>query len=173
MNLAHEFQDYGPNVWGITASDSAKGYLAWGGPPRDPDIDGTVVPSAAGGSLMFTPELATTALHTMHERWGRTIYGKYGFVDAFNPKSNWTDTDVIGINAGIILLSAENMRSGAIWRWFMQNREIPRALDRIGLVRYKKASTMRRRQVLSEIPRLPSQKATHSPWLNSSVTMFS
>lgn len=173
INLAHDFPDYGPNVWGITASDSAKGYLAWGGPPRDPDIDGTIVPSAAGGSLMFTPELATTALHTMHERWGRTIYGKYGFVDAFNPKTNWTDTDVIGINAGIILLSAENMRTGAIWRWFMANREVPRALDRIGLVRYKKASTMRRRQMLSEFPLLPSQKATDSPWLNSSLTMFS
>jgi hypothetical protein len=145
MTLAHEFPAYGPNVWGITASDSAKGYLAWGGPPRDPDIDGTIVPSAAGGSLMFTPELATTALRTMHERWGSKIYGKYGFVDAFNPKTNWTDTDVIGINAGIILLSAENMLTGDVWRWFMQNREIPRALDRIGLVRYRKATTTRRR----------------------------
>jgi hypothetical protein len=132
INLAHEFPAYGPNVWGITASDSAKGYLAWGGPPRDPDIDGTIVPSAAGGSLMFTPELATTALTTMNERW-KGIYGKYGFVDAFNPKTGWIDTDVIGINAGIILLSAENMRTGKVWRWFMANREIPRALDRVGL----------------------------------------
>jgi hypothetical protein len=134
MNLAHEFPHFGPNVWGITASDSAKGYLAWGGPPRDPDIDGTIVPSAAGGSLMFTPELSTTALRTMREQWGTRIYGRYGFVDAFNPELGWTDTDVIGINAGIIMLSAENMRSGNVWRWFMQNREILRALDRIGLV---------------------------------------
>ncbi|HVF23402.1 MAG TPA: glucoamylase family protein [Pyrinomonadaceae bacterium] len=132
MNLVHDFPAYGPNVWGITASDSAKGYLAWGGPPRDPDIDGTIVPSAAGGSLMFTPELATTALRTMHERWPR-IFGRYGFVDAFNPKTGWTDTDVIGINVGIILLSAENMRSGSVWRWFMHNPEFPPALDRIGL----------------------------------------
>ncbi|HKS09731.1 MAG TPA: glucoamylase family protein [Pyrinomonadaceae bacterium] len=155
MNLAHDFPDYGPNVWGITASDSAKGYLAWGGPPRDPDIDGTVVPSAAGGSLMFTPELATTALRTMNERWGRTIYGKYGFVDAFNPKTKWTDTDVIGINAGIILLSAENMRTGAIWRWFMQNREIPRALDRVGL-----RSRSPQRQGVS-LPATERDKANH------------
>ncbi len=133
INLAHEFPAFGPDVWGITASDSAKGYLAWGGPPRDPDIDGTVVPSAAGGSLMFTPELSTRALETMHSRYGSKIYGKYGFVDAFNPKTGWTDTDVIGINAGIILLSAENMRTGNIWRWFMQNREILTALSRINL----------------------------------------
>ena len=149
MNLSHEFPAFGPNVWGITASDSAKGYLAWGGPPRDPDIDGTVVPSAAGGSLMFTPELATTALHTMYERWGKTIYGRYGFVDAFNPNTGWTDTDVIGINAGIVLLSAENMRSGNVWRWFMLNREIPLALDRVGLksrYRRRRTGSLRARQ---------------------------
>jgi hypothetical protein len=121
-------------LWGITASDSAKGYLAWGGPPRDPDIDGTLVPSAAGGSLMFTPELATRALQTMHDTYGAKIYGKYGFVDAFNPKTGWTDTDVIGINAGIILLSADYSRSGNIWRWFMMNREISLALNRVGLM---------------------------------------
>src|SRR6185436_12744083 len=75
----------------------------------------------------------TRALQTMHDTYGEKIYGKYGFVDAFNPKIGWTDTDVIGINVGIILLSAENMRTGNVWRWFMRNREIPRALDRIGL----------------------------------------
>jgi hypothetical protein len=132
MNLSHDFPAFGPDIWGITASDSAKGYLAWGGPPRDPDIDGTVVPSAAGGSLMFTPELSTRALETIYSRYGSKTYGKYGFVDAFNPRTGWTDTDVIGINAGIILLSAENMRTGNIWRWFMLNREIPTALRRAG-----------------------------------------
>src|SRR5215813_2700797 len=143
INLAYEFPAYGPNVWGITASDSAKGYLAWGGPPRDPDIDGTIVPSAAGGSLMFTPELSTRALRTMREKYGEKIYGKYGFVDAFNPKTSWVDTDVIGINVGIILLSAENMRTGNIWRWFMQNREIPLALERVGLLKYAKPFSRR------------------------------
>jgi hypothetical protein len=93
------------------------------------------VPSAAGGSLMFTPELATTALRTMREKYGEKIYGKYGFVDAFNPKIGWLDTDIIGINAGIILLSAENMRTGNVWRWFMQNPEIPLAMNRVGLNR--------------------------------------
>jgi hypothetical protein len=137
INLSHEFPGYGPNVWGITASDSAKGYLAWGGPPRDPAIDGTVVPSAPGGSLMFTPELALLSLRTMREKFGERIYGRYGFVDAFNPNTGWVDSDVIGINVGIILLSAENMRSGNVWRWFMRNGEIPRAMDRVGLVRYK------------------------------------
>jgi hypothetical protein len=143
MNLSHDFPAYGPDVWGITASDSAKGYLAWGGPPRDPDIDGTIVPSAAGGSLMFTRELSTRALRTMQEKYGTRVYGKYGFVDAFNPQIGWIDTDVIGINVGIILLSAENMRTGNIWRWFMQNRELPIAMQRVGLAKYRQATAMR------------------------------
>ncbi|HKY29850.1 MAG TPA: glucoamylase family protein [Pyrinomonadaceae bacterium] len=142
INLAHQFPGFGPNVWGITASDSAKGYLAWGGPPHDPAIDGTVVPCAAGGSLMFTPEHSVAALRTMREKWGERIYGKYGFVDAFNPNNGWVNPDVIGIDVGITLLSAENMRTGNIWRWFMRNREIPRAMQRIGLLKYEKRSNL-------------------------------
>jgi hypothetical protein len=138
INLAHEFPAFGPNMWGISASDSAKGYLAWGGPPRDPEIDGTVVPSAAGGSLMFTPELSVAALRAMKDRYGEKIYARYGFVDAFNPKTGWTDSDVIGINAGIILLSAENARTGNVWSWFMRNVEIPRALRLVELRPYQK-----------------------------------
>lgn len=136
VDLSHAFPAFGPDMWGITASDSEKGYLVWGGPPVDRDIDGTLVPSAAGGSLMFTPVESTAVLQAMHSRYGAKIYGKYGFVDAFNPASGWIDRDVIGINVGILLLSAENMRSGAIWKWFMKNSEIPVAMNRIGLVPY-------------------------------------
>ncbi len=146
INLSREFPAYGPNVWGISASDSAKGYLAWGGPPRDPAIDGTIVPCAAGGSLMFTPELSVAALRTMYEKFGNRIYGKYGFVDAFNPGTGWVDTDVIGIDVGIILLSAENMQTENVWKWFMRNPEIPRAMQRVGLVKYYKQSSPRLRK---------------------------
>jgi len=135
LTLAHEFPGYEANVWGISASDSAKGYLAWSGPPRDPAIDGTVVPNAAGGSLMFTPELSVAALRTMQKKFGDRIYGRYGFVDAFNPNTAWVNPDVIGIDVGIIMLSAENARSGSVWRWFMRNVEIPLAMEKVGLVK--------------------------------------
>jgi hypothetical protein len=136
LTLSKEFPGYEENVWGITASDSVKGYLAWGGPPRDPAIDGTVVPSAAGGSLMLTPDVSVAALRTMREKYGQRAYGIYGFVDAFNPNSGWVDSDVIGINVGIVLLSAENLRTGNVWGWFMRNREIPQAMEAIGLHKY-------------------------------------
>jgi hypothetical protein len=135
IDLSKEFPGYSDNMWGITASDSAKGYVAWGGPPRDQSIDGTVVPSAAAGSLMFTPDICLAAVLEMRTKPGGSIWGRYGFVDAFNPNTGWVDKDVIGINAGITLLSSENLRTGNVWRWFMRNAEIPRAMQSVGLVK--------------------------------------
>lgn len=131
LDLGKEFPGYTENMWGITASDSAKGYVAWGGPPRHKAIDGTVVPCAAAGSLMFTPDISPPALREMRSKFGDKIYGKYGFVDAFNPNNGWVDKDVIGIDIGITLLSAENLRSGHVWRWFMKNSEIRKTLDKL------------------------------------------
>lgn len=133
LSLSNEFPGYTENVWGITASDSQKGYVAWGGPPRHKAIDGSVVPAAAAGSLMFAPDITLPALREMHRKFGTRIYGRYGFADAFHPTSGWVNPDVIGIDLGITLLSAENLRSGRVWRWFMQNPEIPAALDRAGV----------------------------------------
>ncbi|HEV3468118.1 MAG TPA: glucoamylase family protein [Pyrinomonadaceae bacterium] len=133
LDLSKEFPGYTEDVWGVTASDSDEGYVAWGGPPRHPDIDGTVVPCAAGGSLMFAPDIALAALRAMKEKFGARVYGRYGFTDAFNPNNGWTNPDVIGIDLGITLLSAENLRTGRVWEWFMSNEEIPRAMRMVGL----------------------------------------
>lgn len=132
LDLRPEFPGYSENVWGLTASDSMKGYVAWGGPPRHPAIDGSVVPCAAAGSLMFAPEITLPALREMHRRFGARIYGRYGFADAFHPTTGWVNPDVIGIDVGITLLSAENLRNGAVWRWFMENEPIRRAMARTG-----------------------------------------
>lgn len=135
LRLAREFPGYTANVWGITASDSRKGYVAWGGPPRHEAIDGSVVPCAAAGSLMLAPDITVPAVREMRQRFGDRIYGRYGFADAFHPGDGWVNPDVIGIDLGITLLSAENLRTGRVWRWFMQNTEIPSAMERAGLAR--------------------------------------
>jgi hypothetical protein len=137
LTLATEFPGYSENIWGITASDSKKGYVAWGGPPRNKAIDGTVVPAAAAGSLMFTPDITVSALRAMHRTFGDRIYGRYGFTDAFHPTDGWVNPDVIGIDLGITLLSAENLRTGNVWMWFMKNPEIVRALERAGVRQYQ------------------------------------
>lgn len=133
IDLAKKFPGYSENVWGITASDSAKGYVAWGGPPLDPRVDGTVVPCAAAGSLMFTPDICVPALRTMKDKFGSRIWGHYGFTDAFHPTNGWTNPDVIGIDVGITLLSAENMVTGNVWKWFMADRRMRAALARAGV----------------------------------------
>jgi hypothetical protein len=128
-------KSYTADLWGVSASDSANGYVAWGGPPAHRRIDGTLVPNAAAGSLMLTPDICLPALRAMRERFGAVAYDRYGFADAFNPTTGWVDSDVIGIDVGITLLSAENLRSERVWRWFMANAEVPAALERAGFER--------------------------------------
>jgi hypothetical protein len=119
LDLRGTFPGYEENVWGLTSSDAATGYVDWGGPPVggvvDARINGTVVPCAAAGSLPFVPGDCTAALREMHARWGDRIYGPYGFADAFNPVTGWVGADVIGIDQGITLLMAENRRTGLVW----------------------------------------------------------
>ncbi|MFB3828055.1 MAG: glucoamylase family protein [Bryobacteraceae bacterium] len=133
MDLSKEFPGYSEDIWGVTSSNSATGYKAWGGPPRHKAINGTVVPCAAAGSLMLAPDICLPALKAMKERYGDRIWGRYGFTDAFDPASGWASPDVLGLDLGITLLSAENLRSGFLWKWFMRNPEIPKAMRLAGM----------------------------------------
>jgi hypothetical protein len=132
VGLHSRFPDYSDSLWGITASDSSKGYVVWGGPPAMGPIDGTVVPCAAGGSLPFLPQDTMRVLHTMRRRFGKHAWQRYGFVDAFNPLTGWFDKDVIGIDLGITAIMAENARSGFVWETFMKNACAQRGMDRAG-----------------------------------------
>ena len=135
LELAKQFPDYSDDLWGITASDSEKGYVIWGGPPEVGPIDGTVVPSASAGSLPFLPQPVMRVLRTMKSRYP-AAWSKYGFVNSFNPLKNWYDGDVVGIDTGITMLMAENARSGFVWNTFMQNPEAKRGMERAGFKAY-------------------------------------
>lgn len=132
-DLAKEFPGYTENIWGITSSSSPTGYRAWGGPPRHSTIDGSVVPCAAGGSLMLTPDICIPAMHAMKAKYGDKIWGKYGFADAFNPQTGWVSTDTLGLDVGMTLLAAENLRTGNLWNWFMANPEPQKAMKLAGI----------------------------------------
>lgn len=132
LELGKQFPDYSDDLWGITASDSQQqGYVVWGGPPATGPIDGTVVPSAAGGSLPFLPGPTLRVLKNIRNKYP-SAWSKYGFVNAFNPLKNWYDTDVIGIDTGIILLMAENLRTGFVWETFMKSPEAQHGMERAG-----------------------------------------
>jgi hypothetical protein len=132
LSLASQFSDYSDNLWGITASDYASGYTAWGGPPAQGPIDGSVVPCATGGSLPFVYADCIRVLRTIRGTYGTKAWGLYGFVDAFNPLTGWYDADVLGIDLGITMLMAENQRSGLVWNTFMKNAEPVAAMQKVG-----------------------------------------
>ncbi len=156
------WRDYGPNVWGLTASDGPlDSTLAVDGRPRtfhtywargagadELNDDGTVAPTAAGGSIAFAPEVVVPALVHMRRRYGAPLFGRYGFVDAFNPTLRaagvpvrhgrvvpgvgWFDTDYLGIDQGPILLMLENQRSELVWRLMRESPYVVRGLCRAG-----------------------------------------
>ena len=132
LNLRDRFPRFSEELWGITASDSAQGYVAWGGPPALGKLDGTLVPCAAGGSLPFLPKETVRVLRVMRERFGDRTWKRYGFVDAFNPHTDWFNPDVIGIDVGITMLMAENARTGFVWETFMKNDEARMGMQRAG-----------------------------------------
>ncbi len=126
---------YSPDYWGITASDSQSGYKAWGGPPAFGGVDGTVVPCAAAGSLAFLPGDCLQTLRALKVDFGAKAWGRYGFCDALHPAVGWYDPDVLGIDLGIGVLMAENLRSGFVWETFARNPEVGRAMQLAGFVR--------------------------------------
>jgi len=141
LSLRWRFPDYDDNTWGITASDSRLGYQAWGGPPEIGYIDGTVVPCACGGSVPFLPKETIAVLANLYNAWGLRAWKAYGFVDAFNPRTSWTDVDVLGIDQGITMLMVENYRTGFIWEYFMRAREAKRAMKLVGFNPIAQAAT--------------------------------
>src|SRR6266542_3662655 len=142
---------YGANVWGLTASDGPADaapyhtYFARGASFTEVQDDGTIAPTAAGGSISFAPEIAIPALRAMRQTYGANLFSTYGFLDAFNPTFTgtpaigrvvpgvgWFDTDYLGIDQGPILAMVENYRSDLIWRLLRGNPHIVLGLCRAG-----------------------------------------
>ncbi len=134
------FKGYGENLWGITACDGPNGYKARGAPPPQND-DGTIAPTAAGGSIVFTPEYSIAVLKNMYDSYCPQLWTQYGFRDAFNLTVNWWGPDVIGIDQGTIVIMIENYRTGRVWQRFMQNADIQRGLQRAGFTTINRVET--------------------------------
>lgn len=134
IDQSSKFSTYGPNSWGLTASDGPFGYRAYGAPPGWADHDGTVAPTACGGSIVFTPEESLACLKHFYEMHEDRLWGLYGFSDSFNLKRDWFASDVIGIDQGTILLMIENYRSELIWKTMNKNPFLQKALKDVGFV---------------------------------------
>jgi hypothetical protein len=154
-------RDYGVTVWGLTASDGPadleiedasgrrafRSYTARGVDATGRTDDCTLAPTAVVASMPFAPELVVPATLDIHRRFGRHIYSKYGFVDAYNrtflfdvplrhgryvPGFGWVAGDYLGIDQGAMLAMMENYRSELVWRVMRKNPYLRRGLEQAG-----------------------------------------
>jgi hypothetical protein len=155
------WRGYGGELWGLTASDGPldatlvvdgvprefRTYWARGASFTEVADDGTLAPTALGGSIPFDPELTVAGLRAMKEQYGEYLFGDYGFLDAFNltlrtpvptqhgrvvPGVGWFDTDYLGIDQGPFVAMIENHRSELVWRLMRENPYVVVGLRRAG-----------------------------------------
>jgi len=120
---------YAAGFWAINASDQPNGYGA--DSPMDGGNTGTVSPTGMLAGIVFTPGRSKQSVHDLWTLDGK-IWGRYGYCNAFNLEKNWYDTDVIGIDLGMMLLMTENARSGLIWRLMKHSGIVQRGLTAAG-----------------------------------------
>lgn len=155
------WKGYGENLWGLTACDGPVSgtftlhgrerqfntYWARGASLDDVRDDGTIAPTAAGGSIAFAPEVVIPALKTMYAEYGEHLYSTYGFLDSFNPTLDveipvqhgyvvpgvgWFNGDWLGIDQGPIVCMIENYRSGLVWDVMRRNPHVRRGMQAAG-----------------------------------------
>ena len=146
-----KWKGYGELVWGLTASDGPardpsgleppfRSYWARGAGPDGAWDDGTIAPTAAGGSVPFAPEITIPTLHHLRQQFGERLYGKYGFKDAFNlsypgqagGEEGWFDEQHLAIDQGPILLMIENYRTGFVWELLKRSPYVTEGLRKAG-----------------------------------------
>ncbi len=155
------WRGYGATLWGLSACDGPvdqtvtiegrertfRTYAARGASFTETVDDGTVAPTALGGSIPFAPRETVSALMAMRAAYDTLVFTRYGFVDALNPTLaaaipvhhgrvvpgvGWFDTDCLGIDQGPILAMIENHRTGLVWRFMRRNPHVVRGLRRAG-----------------------------------------
>jgi hypothetical protein len=136
---------YDSLCWGVTASDGPTekynfddkkflGYAGRGtsGPDYNYFDDGTIAPYASLSSLPFSPEIVLPTVKSLNEKYGKNLWGKYGYYDAFNPTAKWFNDDFIGIDEGPMLMMIENFRTGFVWNYVMKDPIIQKGLNKLG-----------------------------------------
>ncbi len=133
----NKYKGYHALSWGLTASDDPWGYRAHGASGGPWDDNGTIAPTAPGGSVPFAPEICIPTLRYMYDSiyvGNNYLWGEYGFKDAYNLQNNWIASDYIGIDQGAILLMIENYRTGLVWKYMRKNPYIIKGLKNAGFI---------------------------------------
>lgn len=129
----NNFEEYGEDCWGLTASysrnaDGSRGYSA-----HSPSNDqGVITPTAALSSMPYTPDESLDVMHYMYQNKDKLL-GPAGFYDAFSPEYGyWVADGYLAIDQGPEIIMIENHRTGLLWDLFMQNEEVKNGLDKLG-----------------------------------------
>lgn len=116
------YKTFSSSSWGLTACDTPNGYSGLlGTPPRGYQdasieymrIEGTVAPTAALGSMPFTPDESYRALK-YYQSLPKLNDSYFGLRDSFNLDVNgaeWFCGDFIGIDKGIEVLQLYNFKN--------------------------------------------------------------
>lgn len=123
------FPGYGPDAWGLTASDGPDGYVPHA-PDKEHDL-GTLTPTGALASFPYTPEASMMALKHYYRDMGDRLWDIYGPRDAYNIQQDWVSSIYMGLNQAPIAVMIENYRTGLIWKLFMSNPEVQTMLQKI------------------------------------------
>lgn len=130
MYEAPESYGYNAGLWGLTAcygAGSTPSYSA-----RNPkNDDGVIAPTAALSAFPYTPFYSAQVLMTLDGI--AACKGDYGFADSYKPAEKAAQTNHLAIDQGPIVVMIENYRSGLIWRLFMKNESVKKALKRAGI----------------------------------------
>jgi hypothetical protein len=146
----HSYKGYGANSWGLTASYSVPGAVQYfegrtdekppqgnssqtGYAAHHPALDlGVISPTAALSSYPYAPDEVMPVIRHFYENLGDSIWGEYGFYDAFSEEYDWYPQRYLAIDQGPVPVMIENHRTGLIWKLFMQNGDVQRGLKSLG-----------------------------------------
>lgn len=144
------FKGYGPDAWGITASDGPGrhtrrvdgrvreffGYRARGVPWGIDD--GTLSPWVVAASIPFAPEIVLPALAHINDAYPE-MTSTFGFKCSFNPTfpeggaaHGWVSEGYYGLDQGPVVLMIENHQTGLVWRLMRDCPYLAAGLRRAG-----------------------------------------
>ena len=149
LQKATDYRTFREGFWGLSACSGFREngdatYLVPSVLPnhwnREDLCGGTVAPYAAGSAIIFAPRECLDALRAMRQLriddqnvWESPDDGGHGLADSFNIDTGRVSLDTIGIDAGPMLISIENYRTGLIWKLFHQHPVARRATHRLNL----------------------------------------
>jgi hypothetical protein len=146
IEVSDEYPTLGENRWGLAPCTYKQDYFVHEVRPNVMDRDawhgGALPPYGAGSAIMFTPTESMAALREYRSlndadgqplAWRDPAKGGYGFVDSFTLEPLYAHEEALGIDQGPMLLAIENVRTGLVWRLFMQHEAAQRAVERLEL----------------------------------------